>query len=165
MSWRSLPHDMVDVILSNLALLELARIASTCHAFHALYRQQLAAVQEARTALAKKSFGDKRIKRISAVVDRFLKREPLGTYHVVRDRNTDYDRNIHRISLEGKIPRVFAASQRIHETCDAFVSAGYNGSQPLYYGRYDPDTLWVRAGDRSRLLMQIHRSRRGHDIV
>jgi hypothetical protein len=46
--WNALPNHVVDVILVNLSLLELARASTTCGAFQALYRRKLAAVQNAR---------------------------------------------------------------------------------------------------------------------
>jgi hypothetical protein len=154
MSWSALPDDMVGVILGNLSLLDFARISRTCSAFHALYRQQLAAVQEALTALAQKSFGQQRIMRIGGVITRFLKREALPVGYV------EHNMNIYEISAEGVISRVRGTTHLTGE--GPFVTLVI--AEPLYYARYHADTLWVHARLRSRLLMRIHRAGWGHAI-
>jgi hypothetical protein len=156
MSGSCLPANMVEVILGNLSLLELARVSSTCRAFHALYRKQLAAIREACTALSNKSFSQKQILRLGDVITRFLKAEAWGLDFI------DHDTNFYQISAEGVISHVLQSPQMTAEARDAFVSPSIN--QPLYFACFGPDTLSVRGRNASRLLMRIHRTQRGHAI-
>jgi hypothetical protein len=73
MSWSSLPEEMVDLILAKLSVIELARIATTCHRFHAMYWEQMAAQQKSHRSLAVTSFGSGRLDCISHLIDGMLK--------------------------------------------------------------------------------------------
>jgi hypothetical protein len=156
-SWSSLPDDVVEVILSNLStlsLLKLARIGRTCTSFQTLYRRQLAAVHEARTALADKSFGQKRMERIGDFIIHFLKGEALGPDSV------EHETNMYRISADGAVSDVRRAGHVTEEADDVFVSTDI--TYPFFRTHHNLDTLLVHYGRNiSRLLMQIRRTGRG----
>lgn len=78
MSWRSLPDDVVELILTRLSLVELARVSATYSTFQAQYRRQLAREHGARCRLAVNYFGRKRITNITALIIQLLKGEPLN---------------------------------------------------------------------------------------
>jgi hypothetical protein len=76
-NWSDLPGDMVEAILGNLSWVDLARITSTCKAFRAAFRKELAHEQERRCKLAVACFGRGRIDRIADLIECHLEGIPL----------------------------------------------------------------------------------------
>ncbi len=61
-----MPEELVEVILANLSLFELAHIPRTCRSFRDIYRKAMAGEQKTRHDLLIKSRGRK---RITAIID------------------------------------------------------------------------------------------------
>ncbi len=76
--WACLPYEMEEIILGNLSFQELVETSSTCKRFDQVFRERLAEEQKCRCNLAITCFGKERVTRIANLVNRFLKRQPLG---------------------------------------------------------------------------------------
>jgi hypothetical protein len=72
MVWRALPDDMVEVILGNLRIDELARISTTCSEFKAASGRRMAVQQKARFDQAVKACGAQRIACLIALIAHLL---------------------------------------------------------------------------------------------
>jgi hypothetical protein len=77
MDWRALPQDLEEAILTNLSLVELARVSRTKSFFLTIFHKRRAQGQKALRELAAERFGSARITRIITLVERFYKRQLL----------------------------------------------------------------------------------------
>jgi hypothetical protein len=80
LGWSTLPFDVVELILANLSLVELARVSTTCSAFGAVSRTQMPREQKARCKLAVRLFGQERTGRIVALILHLLKEKPWSEH-------------------------------------------------------------------------------------
>jgi hypothetical protein len=77
MGWDALPQDVEEAILSNLSLVELARVSRTKSFFLTVFHKRRAEEQKALREVAAERFGSARITRIITLVERFYKRQLL----------------------------------------------------------------------------------------
>lgn len=77
MSWSSLPYDVVELILSNMSLIELARSSPTCGSFQTVYCKRMAVQQKSRLDLAEGFCGRERISCIVALIAHLLSGKAL----------------------------------------------------------------------------------------
>jgi hypothetical protein len=76
--WETLPFEVQELILAQLTLMDLARVATTCKVFHAVFPGVVAKEQSARCNIAAECFGRGRITYIAGLVERIFKGEALG---------------------------------------------------------------------------------------
>jgi hypothetical protein len=117
-SWSSLPNDMVDVILANLSLIELAELSRTCTSFNAVYRRLIAQEQKARRNLAVNCCRLERIRVLARLTGHLLKDEVLHPCFFARAQNAWW------ISADGVLHGpvcAYGVRQLAREAGDIFV--------------------------------------------
>jgi hypothetical protein len=77
-TWRDLPYDVMETILSKLSSVRLAQLSLTCKSFSTAYRKLTAAQQRARCKTAFASCGRERISRLLNLIVHLLNRQPLS---------------------------------------------------------------------------------------
>jgi hypothetical protein len=99
MSWSTLLDDVVEVILAQLSLFELARTSPTCRSFQAVYNRLMTKEQNSRCDLAADYFGRGRITCMSLLVQQLLSGEQseLGP---ISEVSTEY-----RMSADGVLSK------------------------------------------------------------
>jgi hypothetical protein len=73
MSWDLLPNELVEVILANLSLADLARTSATCSSFKSVYCRLMAQQQKAQCDLAYKSCSREQIASLIKLTAHLLK--------------------------------------------------------------------------------------------
>ncbi len=81
-----MPIEIIEVILTTLTLLELARVSATCRTFQALYRRRLVGERKARKELATTFFGGDQITRLIAFIVQVLEGASLDLDRGVVDK-------------------------------------------------------------------------------
>jgi hypothetical protein len=77
MGWTQLPYDLVERVLANLSLHELALVSATSSGFRAVCYRRLAQEHKSRVDLAAGCFGRQQLIYLALTIDRFLKGVPL----------------------------------------------------------------------------------------
>jgi hypothetical protein len=88
MSWDLLPNELVEVVLANLSLIDLARTSPTCSSFKAVYRRLMAQQQKARCDLVFKSCSREQIACLVRLIAHLLKKESLEAGSIRREEGS-----------------------------------------------------------------------------
>jgi hypothetical protein len=130
--WEHLPYDLVERILANFSVHELAQVCPACSTIRAVCRRRIAQEHKRRCELAETVLGRELLLYLALIIDRYLRGEPLEVEADAEDNRAKWllveeTRVVDRILRSTRSQRVYQAGNLFVE-----VSVSTLGNRLLF---------------------------------